>query len=316
MTLVFLDAATLHREDMDFSPFEQFGELVFHPRTTPEETADRLAEAEVVITNKVVLTRELLAGAPKLKLVCIAATGTNCVDLEAAKELGIPVCNVSGYSTPGVAQHTFALILSLATSLQKYAPEAAEWPKSPLFTRLDHPVFEIDGRTLGIVGLGSIGREVAAIGKAFGMKVVALAREGSSSGGDVPRLPAAEFFPACDVISLHCPLTPETKEIIGEKNLALCKPTALLINTGRGPLIDEKALAEALRDGRLGGAGLDVLSAEPPPADNPLLAPDVPNLLITPHTAWAGRESRARLLEGIVGNIRSFLDGELTNRVA
>ena len=316
MKLVFLDADTLHRDDLDFSGFGEFGELVFHARTRPEETAERLAEAEVVITNKVILNRDLLAGSPQLKLVCIAATGTNCVDLEAAKELGIPVCNVSGYSTPGVAQHTFALILTLATSLHRYLPEAQEWTKAPLFTRLDHPVMELSGRTLGIVGMGTIGKEVAKIAQAFGMKVVALARPGASLVGDIPRLPQEEFFPACEVISLHCPLTPDTEKLIRKETLALFQPGAFLINTGRGPLIDEQALADALREGRLGGAGLDVLSSEPPSADNPLLDTGLPNLLITPHTAWAGKESRSRLLEGIVKNIRGFLAGDLPNRVA
>ncbi|MGE9266633.1 MAG: D-2-hydroxyacid dehydrogenase [Verrucomicrobiales bacterium] len=316
MTTVFLDTATLHRDDIDFSPFSEFGEVVHYQRSRPEEVVERIADAEIIITNKVVIDADKLAAAPKLKLICAAATGVNHLDLEAIKARGISACNVSGYSTQAVAQHAFANILSLATSLHRYAPEAAQWPDSPLFTRLDHPVFELAGETLGIIGLGTIGREVAKIARALGMDVVALAREGASASGDIPRLPRAEFFAASRVISLHAPLTPETEKIINAESLALCAPGTLLINTGRGPLIDEQAVADALRSGQLGGAGLDVLSTEPPAPDNPLLAPDLPNLLITPHTAWAAREARQRLIDGLLSNIRGFLAGDLPNRVA
>lgn len=315
MKITLLDADTLHRQDIDFSSLEKLGETTYFGKTSPAETSARMEGAEVIITNKVVLTKDHLANAPTLKLICIAATGTNCVDLEAARELGIPVCNVSGYSTPGVAQHTFALLLTLVTSLHRYLPEAQEWPSSPLFTRLDHPVIELSGKTFGVIGYGSIGQAAAEVAKSLGMKVVALARQGSSSD-EVTRLEKNEFFAQSDVISLHCPLTDETKEIINAETLAFCKPTAILLNTGRGPLIDEAALADALRNQKIAGAGLDVLSTEPPSPDNPLMASDLPNLLITPHTAWASQQSRQRLLDGIVANITAFLEGEERNRVA
>lgn len=316
MNLTFLDTATLHRDDIDFSPFEQFGTVTHYQRTLPEETAERLKNSDIVITNKVVITKDDLSQIPNLKLVCAAATGINHLDLVALKAKKVAACNVSDYSSNAVAQHVFAFILSLATSLHRYAPEAAEWPKSPLFTRLDHPIFELAGKTLGIVGLGTIGNQVAQIGQALGMNIIALARDGAAKSGEIPRLAADDFFPAADVISLHAPLTAETKNLINAETLALFKKTALLINTARGPLIDESALADALLTGKIAGAGLDVLSSEPPAEKNPLLAPDLPNLLITPHTAWAAREARQRLIQGLIDNIKGFLDGDLPNRVA
>ncbi len=315
MNIVFLDASTLDRGDIDFAVLESEGPLTLHPTSTPEEAADRCTGARIVITNKVPVGTDLLRAAPDLKLVVSAATGVNQIDLDACREAGVAVANVAGYSTASVAQHVFALILELASRVGTINHTVrTDWPASPIFTRLDHPLFELAGRTLGIVGLGSIGRAVARIGDALGMKVVALAREGASDS-DIPRLGAGDFFSCSDVVSLHCPLTPGTERLIDSSTLAAMKPGALLINTGRGPLIDEAALAEALRSGRLGGAGLDVLSVEPPPADHPLLAADIPNLVITPHTAWSTREARVRLLDGIVEDIRAFKAGRELNRI-
>lgn len=315
MTIVFLDSSTLDRGDIDFAELEAEGQLLVHPISSAADAVTRSAEAEIIITNKVPVGSELLGAAPNLKLVVSAATGVNQIDLGACRDAGVAVANVAGYSTESVAQHTFALILELATRVGTInATVRADWPASPIFTRLDHPLFELSGRTLGIAGLGSIGRAVARIGTALGMKPIALARNGASDG-DIPRLPADQFFAKADVVSLHCPLTPETEAMINVDTLSRMKPGALLINTGRGPLIDELAVADALHSGQLGGAGLDVLSVEPPADDHPLLAADIPNLIITPHTAWSTREARHRLLQGIVDNIRAFKVGRELNRI-
>lgn len=316
MNLVFLDASTITRQDLDLSPLATFGALTLHDLTPADLVSERLAGAEIVITNKVPITDASLAANPGVKLVISAATGVNQIDLEACKSRGVHVCNVAGYSTDSVAQHTFALLLNLVTAVNRYAAACSkDWPASPFFSRLDHPITELAGRTLGIVGLGTIGRAVARIGEAFGMKVVAFSRDHSAPDSDIPRLSGEAFFRTCDVISLHCPLTPQTQHFINRETLGLMKPSALLLNTGRGPLIDEAALAEALRARTIGGAGLDVLSIEPPPSDHVLFANDLPNLLITPHTAWSSLEARQRLLDGIVANIRGFLGGMLVNQV-
>ncbi len=316
MNLVFLDASTITRQDLDLSPLANFGPLTLHDLTSPDQVSSRIAGATVVITNKVPITDASLAANPVVKLVVSAATGVNQIDLEACKARGVMVCNVAGYSTDSVAQHTFALLLNLVTAVDRYAAACSkDWPASPFFSRLDHPITELAGRTLGIVGLGTIGRAVARIAEAFGMKVVAFSRDQASPDADIPRLSGADFFKTCDVISLHCPLTPQTQHFINRETLAQMKPSALLLNTGRGPLIDEAALAEALRTGKIGGAGLDVLSVEPPPADHVLLANDLPNLLITPHTAWSSQEARQRLLDGILADIQGFVNGTPVNQI-
>lgn len=314
-----LDAATLDRGDLDFSPLRSLGSLSLHSQTRPEERLARCRESEVVVTNKVVLDESILRACPGLRYVVIAATGTNNVDLRAAAAAGIPVSNVTGYSTPSVAQHVLALLLTFATQMHRYLPEAARWPSSPLFTRLDHPIMSLEGKTLGIAGLGAIGARVASMAQSFGMQVVALAREGAARSGTIPRLAAPDFFPACDFITLHCPLTEETRHLINTTTLRLTKRGAFLINTGRGPLVDESALLQALESGHLGGAALDVLAVEPPPADHPLVLATsrLPNLLITPHCAWAARETRQRLLDTVASHIRAFLaEGTVPSRVA
>lgn len=316
MQITFLDASTLHRDDLDFAPFEKLGSLTFHDTTSPLQLLDHAAGAQVVVTNKVPFTKEVLAELPDLKLILIAATGFNHIDLAAAAERGVPVCNVAGYSTSAVAQHVFALLLNLVTSVNRYSAEIQSWPQSPIFTHLDHPVTELAGKTLGIVGLGETGTAVARIAEAFGMNVQALARDGAGSSNR-NRVPREEFFASSDVISLHCPLNAATEKLINGETLALMKPSAFLINTGRGALIDESALASALREGSLAGAGLDVLSVEPPTSDNPLLAPDLraKNLLVTPHTAWTAQEARQRLLDGLLDNLQSWLEGSPDNQV-
>lgn len=306
--IVFLDRDTTDAGDLDLSELESLGAVTYFPLSQPSEVPDRIANANIVLTNKVVIDAASMDAAPSLEVIQVVATGMNNVDLKAAADRGIEVFNVSGYSTPGVAQHVFALALNLFTHVNRYANEPEMWANSPMFTRLDYPITELMGKTFGIAGYGDIGREVGKIAEAFGMKVVAMAREGSDSTGPVPRLAREKFFGSCDVISLHCPLTPDTEEIINRETLSLMKPSAILINTGRGGLVAEADLVEALQSGKIAGAGVDVISVEPPGHDHPLIRNRLPNLLVTPHTAWSSRESRERLMSGVVENLRSFLE--------
>ena len=313
---VLLDAETFSPADLDWSALEAaVPELVRHGTTAPGEVVARLAGAAIAISNKVVLDAGVLAACPELKLICVAATGTNNVDLAAAREHGIAVCNARGYGTPSVVQHTWALILALATRLPDYhaAVSRGDWARASQFCLLDFPIAELAGRTLGIVGYGELGQAVAAVAPAFGMQVLVAQLPGRPAAEG--RVPLAEVLARADVLSLHCPLTETTRGLIGAAELARMKPDALLINTARGGIVDEAALAEALRGGRLGGAGVDVLGAEPPRDGNPLLAPDLPNLIVTPHTAWASRGARQRLVEQVAENIRAFGAGTPLRRV-
>lgn len=301
---VFLDLASIDRGDLDRSALlDSCRVWDLHPATAPEQVVERIRRAQVVVTNKVVLDATLLRGAPSLRLVCVAATGTNNVDLDAATRLGIQVRNVRGYATASVVQHVFALILSHFTRLADYRAAVArgDWSRSDHFCLLDYPIEAVDGRTLGIVGLGELGRAVARIAQCLGMEVLVSQRPGGDSR--TGRLPLSELLPRVDVLSLHCPLTPETQGLIGPNELARMRPDALLVNTARGGIVDERALVAALRAGRIGGAALDVLSQEPPPPTLPILAPDIPNLILTPHVAWASRAARQRLLDGVAANI-------------
>jgi len=308
----FLDASTVG--DVDLGHLAALGKLEAYPVTTPDELIERLQHANIAITNKVVIDEAALQQSPHLKLICIAATGTNCVDLDAAKAAGVTVCNVAGYSTASVTQHALGLLINLATGMNRYAGELSQWAQSPIFTRLDYPMIDLAGKTLGIVGLGTIGKSVAKAAQGFGMNVVALSRDGAQQG-EIERLEHDAFFAKSDAITLHCPLTPGTEKMMNRETLGLMKPSAFLINTGRGQLIDEDDLAIALKTGAIAGAGLDVLTAEPPPVDHVLLDPAVPNLIITPHTAWASLEARKRLLEGVGSNISAFLAGMPENVV-
>jgi len=313
---VFLDTRTLDLGDLDMEPLLSTPfRWQFHPHSPAEAVGDRIRDASVVVSNKAPLSREDMQRSPDLKLICVAATGTNNVDLEAAAELGITVTNVSGYGTATVAQHTFGLILALSTRLLEYqaAVRRGDWSRSKLFCLMDYPIREIAGKSLGIVGYGTLGRGVARIAEAFDMQVLLAQRPGGEARAG--RLPLDELLPRVDVLSLHCPLTKHTRNLIGPDELARMRPDALLINTARGGIVDEAALAEALKRGKLGGAGVDVLTREPPPADHPLLQPDIPNLIVTPHNAWASREARQRLLEGVAANIRDYLAGGESNRV-
>jgi len=312
---VFLDSETVNPDELDFSALDALMPWTFFPYTAPAQRVERLQGAQVVITNKVVLDADTLAACPALKLICICATGTNNVDLNAARDQGIVVCNVSGYARASVAQHSLMLMLTLATHCLQYdrAVKRGDWSEARQFCLLDYPIMELAGKTLGIIGYGDLGRETGRLAEAFGMKVIAAQSfSGRSHDG---RLPLSELLPQADVISLHCPLTAQTDKLVDAAFLSQMKPGALLINTARGGLVDEPALAEALRSGQLGGAGLDVLSSEPPPRDHVLLAKDIPNLIITPHNAWGTRECRQRLLDGVVSNIQNWRAGAATNVV-
>lgn len=308
---VFLDRDSLDCGDLDFSGLDRIlPDLRYYPVTASDQVATRIAEAEVVVSNKVMLDAAALRGAPRLRLICIAATGVNNVDRAAAASRGVTVCNCRGHVTPAVVQHVFALLLALVTRLPDYrrAVREGRWQRADQFCLLDFPIRELAGKTLGIVGHGELGRGVARIAEAFGMRVLIAQRPGAVEEEE-GRVPLPILLPQVDVLSLHCPLTPETRGLIGAWELALMRRDAILINTARGGLVDEALLADALRQGALGGAGVDVLSLEPPTADNPLLAADIPNLIVTPHCAWGSRESRQRLIGQLAENIAGFLSG-------
>ncbi len=314
MKIVVLDGVPLNPGDLDWSPLGQLGDLEVFERTRPEEVLSRLAEAEVVFTNKVKLPREAIAGAPRLKLISVLATGYDVVDIEAARERGITVCNVPAYSSHFTAQTAWALILELAmrSGAHSDAVRGGAWSSCVDFSFWNFPLTQLEDKVLLIVGMGRIGQRVAKIGEAFGMKVLAAQLPGrEAKAGHVP---LDEALPQADVVSLHCPLTPQTRNLMNAERLGQMKSGALLVNTARGPLVDEVAVVQALQDGRLAGYAADVLSVEPPPADNPLLG--APNCIITPHLGWASRESRQRLLNASVENLCQFLRGEPQNVVS
>jgi glycerate dehydrogenase len=316
MNTVFLDYGTVSNGDLDASVLTRVaGEVRFCPSTADSEIPDRIGGADIVLLNKVKLPRERLAQASSLKLIVLAATGTDHLDLAAAKERGVAVCNVRAYCTASVAQHAWAMILSLTQHLTAYTRLAMDgtWGTNEEYAVLAHPIRELSGRTLGIVGWGELGRAVAKRAEAFGMNVIVCGRPGAPL--EPGRVPLAELLRTADVVSLHCPSTPATRGMIGERELALMKCDALLINTARGALIDSRALAGALKGGRLGGAGIDVLAQEPPVDGDPLLDSSIPNLIVTPHIAWAAREARQRCLDQMAANIEDFLRGGRRGRV-
>ena len=326
MKAVFLDRATLLAdnarsvpEEIDFSGLTAVvPEWDWYDRTSAAETCARIGDAAIVITNKVVLDRESLLKVARrgaLRLICVAATGTNNVDIATATELGIAVCNVRAYATRSVTEHVFAMMLALIRHLPEYhqAVVAGRWQRSRDFCLLAYPVGELSGRKLGIVGYGELGQSVARVAQAFGMQVVVAERPGISE--PCTQIPLSRLVNEADIITLHCPLSPATKNLIGAEQLAAMQPHSLLINTARGGIVDEHALAAALRAGRIGGAAVDVLSSEPPPVDHPLLQADIPNLIITPHIAWASTAARQCLIDEMVENIRAWLVGQTRNRI-
>lgn len=308
LNAVFLDSATL--DDLDFSPLTAcFDKLALHSASEPGQIVERLRGAQVAISNKALLTEQILNACPELTLVLVSATGTNNVDVAAARARGITVCNCQGYGTASVAQHCLALMLALATRLPDYqiAVRAGRWQQSTQFCLLDFPIMELSGKTLGILGYGELGSAVARLAEAFGLRVLIGQLPGRPQRPGY--VPLDDLLREVDVLSLHCPLTEQTRHLIGARELALLKRGALLINTARGGLIEEKALADALRSGHLGGAASDVLSEEPPRQGNPLLDLDIPRLIITPHCAWGSREARQRIIQQLAENVRAFRDG-------
>lgn len=313
---VFLDWATVsHQGDVDSGPLDAvLDELELHALSTPAEVAPRLLDAEVLLTNKVKVAAELLATLPSLRLICLAATGHDNVDLDAARERGVGVCNIRGYCTDGVTQHAFAMLLALNQHLVSYEQLLRDgaWQGSPQFCLLDHPIRDLAGRVLVIVGLGTLGTRMAELGRAFGMDVRIARRPG---GPPDQRSTLDELLPVADVISLHCPLTEATHHLIDADALARMKPDAILINTSRGAVVDTAALRDALREQRIGGAGIDVLPQEPPVDGDPLLEQALPNLILTPHVAWATVDARRRAVQEMAANVRDFVAGGRRNRL-
>lgn len=314
MHAVMLDSASLGDDGIDFSELQaQFQRCENYAKTSAEETDQRLVGADVVITNKVKITAEHFANHPQIRLVLVVATGTDNVDLVAARECGVAVANVRAYGTPSVAQHTLMLMLALATRFERYRDDvkSGQWPHSETFCLMGHPAFELAGKTLGIIGYGELGQAVGRLAEAFGMSLLVWNR-GDASRTD--RIGLDPLLEQSDVVTLHCPLTDQTRDLIDQAALVRMKPSALLINTARGGIVNEQALCHALDTGQIAGAGFDVLSVEPPPADHPLLQPRS-NFILTPHSAWLAREARERMVTELVLNTQAFIRGESRNRV-
>lgn len=311
MRAVMLDRLPLDQGDLDFAPLRaELDELVCHDGSAPETIPGRLAGFEVALVNKVVLTRDALAAADRLRLVVVMATGTNNVDLDACRELGISVCNACGYATPAVTQHVLALMTALATRWHDYdaAVSAGDWKRAGTFCLLDYPIAELAGRRLGIIGYGELGQSVGRVGQALGMELLLAERPGSTAAR-AGRVALDDVLAQADVLTLHCPLTNDTRALIDAGALARMPRHALLINTARGGLVDEAALAQALRNSEIGGAAVDVFSAEPPSDEHPLMASDIPNLIRTPHSAWGSLEARRRLVGQLAENLHGFRTG-------
>lgn len=317
MKIVVLDGYGLNPGDLSWDAVSQLGELTVYDRTSSEEIIERSAGAEAILTNKTVITAEIMEALPDLKYIGVLATGYNVVNIDAAREKGIVVTNIPAYSTPSVAQMVFAHILNIAQQVQHHSEEVRKgrWTNNADFCFWDTPLIELREKKIGLVGLGHTGFNTARIAIGFGMQVTAYTSKSSLQlPPEIKKRTLDELFSECDIVSLHCPLTDETKELVNAERLRLMKPTAILINTGRGPLVNEQDLADALNAGKLYAAGLDVLSSEPPKADNPLLT--ARNCYITPHIAWASLEARTRLMDILVENIKAFQAGKPVNNVA
>lgn len=317
MKICILDGYSLNPGDLDWSPVERLGDVTLFDRTSADKIVERAADADIVLTNKVPFSADTLRQLPRLRFICVLATGYNIIDTEAAARQGVVVANIPAYSTMSVAQMAFAHILNITNHVASYAREVADgkWTNCPDFCFWDSALTELAGKTMGIVGLGNTGMATARIAVALGMKVVAMT---SKSADTLPEgitpAPLDDVLASADVVSLHCPLTPSTRHLINAASIAKMKPSAILINTGRGPLVDEQAVANALNGGRLAAFGADVLSQEPPRGDNPLLS--ARNCFLTPHIAWATLEARTRLMSTATENVRQFIAGEpVANRV-
>ena len=317
MKIVILDGYTLNPGDLSWEPLKELGEVTVYERTAPKDVCKRAEGAEVVVTNKVVLDEAVLEKLPSLKYIGVLATGYNVVDVAAAARKGIVVTNIPAYSTSSVAQMAFAHILNIVQRVGYYAQEVSngKWSRQVDFSFWDAPLHELDGKKIGIIGFGNTGRATARIAVGFGLDVYAYTSKSAMElPADVHKCPSMdELFRKCDIVSLHCPLTETTRELVDARKLELMKPSAILINTGRGGLVNEQDLADALNSGKIAAAGLDVLSSEPPCADNPLLK--ARNCFITPHQAWATKEARVRLMQLAVNNLKAFLEGKPVNVV-
>ena len=316
MKAVFLDYESLDKQDLDFSQLSAaFDDLILYPSTTAEQVLARIQDVDVVISNKVIVNAEAMEQCKNLKLILISATGTNNIDLDFARSKGIVVCNCQGYGTSAVAQHTLTLMLALATTLLKYehAVKQGEWNKSPIFCLLDFPIIELSGKTLGIIGYGELGQAVAKLAEAFEMKILVASLPNRPTHKD--RTPFAELLTQVDFLSLHCPLTAETRDLIDAQAFDKMKKSAFLINCARGGIVNEQALADALRQGKIAGAATDVLSVEPPTQGNVLLADDIPNLIITPHSAWGSVDARQRIVNQMLENVEAFKQGKVIRQV-
>lgn len=316
MRAIFLDFGSVTRSDMDCTALERaIAPWQFYHDSTEAEVAERIRDAEVIVSNKVTISREAIAAAQQLKLICVAATGYNNVDLAAAAEYGVPVCNVRGYATPSVVQHVFMLMLNLARHFSGYQAlvKRGGWQESQFFCPLDYPIIELSGKTLGIVGHGELGHAVAQIAQAFGMQVLIAEHKGKSPRSG--RVAFDDVLRQADFITLHCPLSSDTQHLISRREFELMKPSAYLINTARGGLINEADLLQSLSNGQIAGAAIDVIQGEPPGPDNRILRELPPNLIVTPHIAWASRESRQRLLDQLAGNIDNFFQHQPFNQI-
>lgn len=315
MRIVVLDGHTLNPGDLTWEPIRALGDCAVYDRTPATQVAERAAGARVILTNKATLDRGTIEALPELRLIAVTATGYNVVDTAAAKDRGVTVCNVPEYGTPNVAQHVFALLLELTTHTGHHAQTVREgrWGAAADWCYWDSPLLELNGLTMGIVGYGRIGQAVGRIARAFGMSVIAHRRQGATADEGVRTVGLDALFRESDVVSLHCPLTPENARMVNAERLATMKPSAFLINTARGGLIDEADLAAALNAGTIAGAALDVLTSEPPRTGSPLIGAN--NCIITPHIAWASRPARQRLLDVTAENLRRFLDGRPQNVV-
>ena len=316
MRAVILDLESLNPRDLDLQPLREcVPDWQFHHYTEPEQVDERIAHARIIVTNKVRITREHIQAAPELRLVCVAATGTNNVDLDAASDAGVIVSNVRNYATASVVEHVFSLLLTLVRQLDNYRQrvKAGDWSRSPNFCLFDGSIEELSGKTLGIVGFGVLGRAVAQLAQAVSMRVQIAQR---LHGPPLPgRIPFDQLIETSDIVSLHCPLAAQTQGLIGEPQLRRMKNTAILINTARGGIVDEQALVRALQQGWIAAAGVDVVTQEPPEASNPLLQYSSPRLVVTPHVAWASRAARQQLITEIVDNIQAYLHGSPRNTV-
>lgn len=317
MKIVVLDGYTANPGDLSWDELKKLGDVTVYDRTKPSETVARATDAEIVLTNKVILGREEISRLPHLLYIGVLATGYNVVDLEAAKERGIIVTNIPAYSTDSVAQMVFAHLLTVTNHTERFANENRQgrWSNSPDFSYYDEPIHELTGKTFGIAGLGNIGKRVARIAIAFGMKVKAFTSKPADSLPEgIQKADLKDLFQTSDIISLHCPLTPDTRHLINEETIGWMNSETILINTGRGPLVDDHALAEALKAGRLKAYCADVMTEEPPKADNPLL--QVSNAYLTPHVAWASFEARQRLIRIAADNVLNFINGKPQNVVS